>query len=487
MQKAKYDYRNVLLVNPSIDTEQKYGKLASMLLTPSVPFSIIFLGSFLEKHGISVKLFDEQLELLQPDTLQNVINDFRPGVIGFTCTTASIHRAHEIAKNIKQISPEIKIVMGNIHPTVLPDETLADSNVDLVVRREGEFTFLEYIQALQNKGAYQKIEGLSYRDNGKAIHNPDRPYVTDLDTFPKLNWNLLTETKGNYSIEWVLSSRGCPFKCIFCSARSVSGYRYRMNSPQRVLEEVDVLVNEYGKKFISFADDNFVVNKNRTREICRMLIERGYNKEVKWLCQTRADAVNEEILDLMRKAGCEYISFGIETGTQRMLDLIRKTVKIEKIEKAVEMAHKAGIKTRGSFMLGLPTETYEDSLATIKFAKKLPLDAAKFNLAVPYPGTELFDIAVQEGLKVTDDWSNINTAAGLSDTQAFYVPRGRTMEELAKLQKKAHLEFYMRPKQIWRTLRRENIDFNLPKITSVRQFFELMGAITEFMIHSVKK
>lgn len=483
----KIDYKRVLLVNPTINAEQKYGKLASMLLTPSVPFSIIFLGSFLDKHGIEVKLFDEQIELLDERTLQNVINDFKPGIIGFTCTTASIHRAHKIAADIKEISSEIKVVMGNIHPTVLPDETLADKNVDLVVRREGEITFLEYIQALDQSGSYEKIDGLSYRTNGHAIHNPDRDYIKDLDYFPKVNWDLLLETQGNYSIEWVLSSRGCPYHCIFCSARSVSGYHYRMNSPERVLEEVDTVVKKYGKKFISFADDNFVVNKKRTRKICEMLIERGYNKHVKWLCQTRVDGVNEEILDLMRRAGCEYISFGIETGTQRMLDLIRKQVKIERIEQAVELAHKTGIKTRGSFMLGLPTETYEDSLATINFALKLPLTAAKFNMAVPYPGTELLEIAKQEGLQVTDDWSKINTAAGLSNTQAFYIPQGRSMAELAELQKKAHIKFYMRPKQIWRTLRRENIDFNLPKIESVGQFFQLMSAIAEFMIQSAKK
>jgi anaerobic magnesium-protoporphyrin IX monomethyl ester cyclase len=170
-----------------------------------------------------------------------------------------------------------------------------------------------------------------------------------------------------------------------------------------------------------------------------------------------------------------------------LLDLIGKSVKIETIEKAVNMAHRAGIKIRGSFMLGLPTETREDSLATIDFALRMPLDIAKFNLAVPYPGTELLNMAIADGLQVTDDWSNINTAAGLSNTEAFYIPKGRTMAELAKLQKKAHTRFYLRPKQIWRILKRENIDFNLPKIQSPRQFFELMGAGVEFLIQTAKK
>lgn len=487
MRGEQVNSKKVLLINPAIDKEKKYGKLASMMLAPSVPLSIVFLGSFLEKQGYEVRLFDEQIDWLTERRIQEVINEFHPGAIGFTCTTPGMARAHEIAADIKKINPQIKVVMGNIHPTVLPEETLRDPNVDLVVRGEGEFTFLESLQAFERGGDIKKIEGISHRLNGGYNHNVNRQYQKDLDVFPPINWKLLTDFNDSYAIEWILTSRGCPYKCVFCSARSVSGFKYRFNSPQRVIEEVDVVVQNYGTKFFSFADDNFVVKKDRTRDICKLLIERGYHKSTKWLCQTRADAVDEPLLELMREAGCEYISFGIETGTQRLLDLIGKSVKIETIEQAVNIAHRVGIKTRGSFMLGLPTETREDSLATIDFALKLPLDIAKFNLAVPYPGTELLNMAIAEGLQVTDDWSNINTAAGLSNTQAFYIPKGRTMAELARLQKRAHTRFYLRPRQIWRILKRENIDFNLPTIKSPRQFLELIGATAEFLVQSLKK
>jgi anaerobic magnesium-protoporphyrin IX monomethyl ester cyclase len=487
MKGEQVNYKKVLLVNPAIDTEKKYGKLVSMMLTPSVPLSIVFLGSFLEKQGYEVGLFDEQIELLTERRIQDVVNEFNPGVIGFTCTTPGMVRSHEIAADIKKINPAIKVVMGNIHPTVLPEETLKDPNVDLVVRGEGEFSFLEYLQALENRGDISKLAGISHRINGRYNHTINRPYENNLDVFPPVNWKLLTDFNDSYHIEWILTSRGCPYKCVFCSARSVSGFKYRYNSPQRVIEEVDAVVQDHGAKFFSFADDNFVVKKDRTREICKHLMERGYHKTTTWLCQTRADAVDEPLLELMREAGCEYISFGIETGTQRLLDLIGKSVKIETIEKAVNMAHRVGIKTRGSFMLGLPTETREDSLATIDFALRLPLDIAKFNLAVPYPGTELLNMAIAEGLQVTGDWSNINTAAGLSNSEAFYIPKGRTMAELAKLQKRAHTRFYLRPKQIWRILKRENIDFNLPKINNPRQFFELIGALAEFLVQTIKK
>ena len=487
MSGEQVNRNKVLLVNPAIDIEKKYGKLVSLLLAPSVPLSIVFLGSFLESRGYDVRLFDEQIELLTEDRIQKLVNEFHPGTIGFTCTTPGMARAHDIAADIKKINPEIKVVMGNIHPTVLPEETLRDENVDLVVRGEGEFTVLEFLQALENGGKLTNIEGISHRLNGGFNHTSNRKYERNLDVFPPVNWNLLTDFDNSYTIEWVLTSRGCPYKCVFCSARSVSGFHYRFNSPERVIQEVDTVVQKFGTRFFSFADDNFVVKKDRTRAVCDLLIERGYHKETKWLCQTRADAVDEPLLEHMRKAGCEYISFGIETGTQRLLDLIKKSVKLETIEKAVNMAHKVGIKTRGSFMLGLPTETPEDSQATIDFAMRLPLDIAKFNLAVPYPGTELLNMAIAEGLQVTDDWSKINTAAGLSDTQAYYIPKGRTMEELARLQKKAHTKFYLRPKQIWRILKRENIDFNIPKIHSPREFFQLIGAVGEFLIHTIKK
>lgn len=487
MRGEQVNEKSVLLVNPAIDKEKKYGKLVNMLLAPSVPLSIVHLGSFLEQQGYEVHIFDEQIELLTESRFQQIVNDYRTGIVGFTCTTPGMARAHEIAADIKKINPEIKVVMGNIHPTVLPEETLNDPNVDVVVRGEGEFTFLEYLHAIENGGEITKIDGISHRLNGGFNHTVNRKYEKDLDIFPPVNWKLLTDFNDSYTIEWILTSRGCPYKCVFCSARSVSGFKYRFNRPQRVIEEVDNVVQNHGAKFFSFADDNFVVRKDRTRAICDLLIERGYHNQTKWLCQTRADAVDEPLLEHMRKAGCEYISFGIETGTQRLLDLIGKSVKIETIEKAVNMAHRAGIKTRGSFMLGLPTESKEDSLATIDFAMRLPLDIAKFNLAVPYPGTELLNMAIAEGLKVTDDWSNINTAAGLSDTQAFYIPKGRTMQELAKLQKQAHTKFYLRPKQIWRILKRENIDFNLPKIKSTREFFQLIGAIGEFLIQTAKK
>ncbi len=312
--------KNVLLVNPAIDKEKKYGKLVSMLLTPSVPLSIVFLGSFLEKQGYGVQLFDEQIEWLTENRIQDIVNEFHPDVIGFTCTTPGMARAHEIAADIKKINPEIKVVMGNIHPTVLPEETLRDPHVDLVVRGEGEFTFLEYLKALELGGDVTKIEGISCRLNGSYNHTENRSYIKDLDVFPPVNWKLLTDYNDSYIIEWILTSRGCPYKCVFCSARSISGFKYRFNSPQRVIAEVDNVVNNHSAKFFSFADDNFVVRKDRTKEICQLLIERGYHKQTTWLCQTRADAVDEQLLELMREAGCEYISFGIETGTQRLLD-----------------------------------------------------------------------------------------------------------------------------------------------------------------------
>jgi len=481
--------RNVLLVNPAINKQKQFGSLGKLMLSvPPIPLCLVYLGNYLVKNGYDMKIHDEQVELLTPTKLQSIINEFSPGIIGFTCTTPSIQRTLKIAADIKQISEEIKIVLGNVHPTVLPEDCLKNKNIDIIVRGEGEKTIIELVKALEHADDLSKVDGISYRENGGFVHTNNREFVKDLDFFPKINWKLFPEfTSGTYSLEWVLSSRGCPYKCIYCSSRRVSGYQYRMNSPQRVIEEVNDLVHNYSMKFISFADDNFVVNKRRTKEICNLLIEKGYHQEITWLCQTRADAVEESLLALMKQAGCGYINFGIETGNQRLLDLIRKSMKIETITQAVEMARHVGLKTRGSFMLGLPTESYDESMKTIQYAIDLKLDNAKFNLAVPYPGTELLEMAIEEGFQVPRDWSLFNSMAGLGDSQYFYVPKGRTIEDLTKIQKSAHKRFYFRPKQLWRVIRRKNPDFNLPEIKSFGQFVELLKAVTGFLFKRGKK
>jgi radical SAM superfamily enzyme YgiQ (UPF0313 family) len=363
------------------------------------------------------------------------------------------------------------VVLGNVHPTVFPEESLNEPAVDLVVRGEGEVALWEIVKNLAGEMPLSDILGLSYREAEGFVHNDNRPYQRDLDAFPGCDYELIRESlPGSAAPSVILTSRGCPYRCIFCSSRAVSGFTYRANSPQRVLAEVEMMLEKYAITNLLFADDNFVVSRKRAVEICRLFVEKGIHKRIQWACQARGDAIDEELARILHGAGCVQMSFGIETGSQRLLDLIDKNEKVEDNAQAVRAAHAAGIRTRGAFILGLPTETRAEGLATIRFAKSLPLDIAKFALATPYPGTVLLDIARKEGAEIEKDWSRLSTMAGMGNVEPCYVPEGRTPAELENLQRRAHLSFYLRPSKILAVLRGQNPEIRIGSFRGVLRY-----------------
>jgi radical SAM superfamily enzyme YgiQ (UPF0313 family) len=456
--------RNVLLINPSIDRRAHYGEFDEVV-GKGVPLGLGFLAAYLLEKDVNVKLLDEQWGFLARERLQEIINRFQPAIVGFTCLTPVIYRTLELAAMVKEISNDIKTVTGNVHPTILPEESLKDPNIDIVVRGEGEITLHDCLEHVAGKKKLEDIPGISFRKNAEIIHNPDRPFEENLDVFPRFAYELLYESIPARDVPaTILTSRGCPYQCIFCSSRSISGFRYRMNSAERVVADVEYLIERFGFDGFWVADDNFVADRKRVEEICRAFIRKGF--KLNWSCQTRGDAVDEEILKLMRQAGCNTISFGLETGSQRLLDLIKKSEKLEDNARAVKLAHEAGLVTRGAFILGLPTETREESLETIRFARSLPLDVAKFALATPYPGTELYKIAIEEGADIGQDWTRLSTMSGLGSMPPTYVPRGRKPQEMKDLQKRALLYFYLRPGRLRAILRGEVFEI---KITSFKQ------------------
>jgi len=437
----------VLLINPTFDVIRQLGELGK-LYVKARPLGLGHLASYLESKGIETRIIDGQISDLTEETLGKEIREFSPNIVGITSTTALAGAAHEVAKWTKNIPKDIKVVMGGVHPTVLPEETLEDNNVDVVVRGEGEITFFELVKAFETRTNLEDVLGISYKNNGEIVHNENRPFIKDLDSLPPVDDHALP--RSLYSDYCVLTARGCPFHCIFCSSRTVWGTRYRVRSPENVFVEIDSVVKKYSPKEIAFLDESFVINKERTEKICDMFMERGYHKKMSWICSSRTDLVDEPLLEKMREAGCSAISFGIETASQRLLDILKKRTSPEINERALRMAKKAGISNvRGTFILGIPTETREDSLATIKYAKKLPLDSAKFSIATPYPGTELYRIALSEGMHIQKDWSKLHQGVGFSDYDPVYIPKGRDAKELKRLQRKAHLEFYLSFRRIF--------------------------------------
>ena len=450
--------RKILLILPYFSEKRHYGDMSKV--APSLlPVSLVYLAGYLEREGHQIRIFDGQVETMNEATLAAAVKQFQPDLAGITCMTPMVAETLIVANIIKKTGPGIPVIAGGIHPSVLPDEIIQDPNIDVVVRGEGEVTFSELIEALPD-GDLHSIAGLTFMDKDEIIHTQNRPLLEDLDTLP-LPARHLVNYEGYHQVpdavfaeplREILTSRGCPFQCIFCSARLMSGYKYRYHSPERVLEEVDLLVNKYRARQIAVLDDNFVVDRQRTIDICEGLLKRGYHKKLVWTTAARADQVDLELLKLMKKAGFALVSFGVETGSPRLLKMIQKGETMDQIEKAVRDAHQAGLKVRGTLILGLPTETQEDSRATIEWAKNLQLDFAKFSLATPYPGTVLYEEALKQGLDVRD-WSRFSSMAGFADYDPVYVPAGRDPREMASLQKTAMREFYMRPKQIFNLLR----------------------------------
>jgi len=437
----------VLLINPTFDVTRQLGELGKLYVRAR-PLGLGYLVAYLESKGIEARIIDGQVSDLTEETLGQAIQEFSPNIVGITSTTALASAAHEVARWTKNISKDMKVVIGGVHPTVLPEETLEDNNVDVVVRGEGEITFFELVRAFETKTNPPDVLGISFKSNGEVVHNKNRPFIKDLDSLPSVDDHILP--RNLYSDYCVLTARGCPFKCIFCSSRTLWGTRYRVRSPENVFVEIDSIVNKYNPEQIAFIDESFVIDKERTEEICDMFIERGYHKKMSWICSSRADLVDEPLLEKMREAGCTAISFGIETASQRLLDILKKRTSPQINEKAVRMAKKVGISNvRATFILGIPTETREESLATIKYAKKLPLDSAKFSIATPYPGTELYRIALSEGMDIQKDWSKLHQGVGFSEYDPVWIPKGRDAKELKRLQRRAHLEFYLSLRRIF--------------------------------------
>jgi len=462
----------ILLISPQIDYAKMFGKASTT--TPSmIPLNLLYLSGYLESKNIPVKVLDGQVNDLSEESLIRHIKQFNPNIVGISCHTPLVYPAHTIAKIVKSVSRQITVIMGGPHPTVLPEQIIADENVDTVVRGEGEITLFELVEAIKGGTNLNSILGITYRDNGNIVSTQNRPLNTDLDSLPLPSRHLIpireyhpqADIYYRFPSTIMITSRGCPYKCIFCASRQISGHKYRVRSPEKVVEEIDVLVNQYGIRNIGIADDNFVVDRKRTERICDILIKEGYHRKVDWSCALRADGVDEPLLKKMRAAGCRCICVGIETGSQRLMNILKKHLKLERVEKGVRMMRKVGIKVRGTFLLGIPTETEEETLQTINFAKKLNLDFAKFNIITPYPGTELYEMAKERGLVGDDTWVRLIPGIGFSDAEPVFVPEGRGPKELKAKQQRAARIFYLRPWPIW------NLANNIRSFDDFKRYF----------------
>ena len=432
----------VLLVNPP---DFSFGKI-NTIRKVSPPLGILYLGTYLVSQGISVEIIDG---MVQPDALSDEnLSKISPMLVGITATTPTIGSALKIAGRLKRLYGNVKTCLGGPHPTIFPNEIIDDEAVDYVICGEGEIKLYALVESLlDNK---KDLPAGIYASEKKGLLGRD-DYIKDIDSLPFPDRGLIDIDRYDLSpVNYlhkpstpVITSRGCPFKCTFCS-RAVHGNRVRYHSAEYVIDEIQYLVRTYGIRAIMFWDDTLTTSKRRVADICEKLIQSGI--EISWSCAARVDSIDHELLSLMKKAGCWQISFGVETGTSRLLKSINKGISKKKIIHAFELCKSLNIKTRAFFILGLPTETQRESIKTIEFAKFLNPTFAQFSLAVPYPGSQFFDEALAEGWK-PPEWELFNT---YPDDHPVYTTVGRDPDEMLLLQTKAIKSFYFRISYIWK-------------------------------------
>ncbi len=432
--------------------------LKRILGTGAPPLGIGYLAAYIREAGHDVILIDGFEENLSKQDLINRIKRFSPDVVGISTLTANLYRGYEMAKVIKEIDDKIKIVMGGPHVSFTPEESLRECPyVDVIVRGEGEITLSELLKELEKKKPDLKsVQGITWRtQDGKIVSNPPRTLIEDLDKLPFPAYDLLPMNRYRANKKVItgsmITSRGCPFGCIFCSSSKLMGKRWRGRSPENVVEEMELLIKKYGVNEIEFLDDTFTFNKERAIKIANLIRKRGL--EIAWGCSSRVDTFDDEIAKELKKGGCYRIYMGIESGSQKILKILNKGITLEKAKKAVSIAKAHGLEVIGSFIIGVPGETKEDIISTIRFAKKLGIDYAQFTLLTPYPGTFIYQYALKNNLLLTKNWS----LYGMLDP-VMKVP-GFTSKDLIKFIKKAYISFYINPAFFWKEMKKGRVFF----------------------------
>lgn len=445
----------MIFIVPDTDRETAQGHLRKMVIH-TLPFGIGALASILERDGVPVAVVNDGIAPLTPDRVRGLAarEKGRP-VFGLTSLTLQAHRAKELRAMILEAVPGAAVIVGGIHATALPEEFL-DAGFELVFAGEADNVITELARRLADGRDVGDLPGIVRRDPaGSLRRNPPAP-LADLADLPPFPYHLFQEDLHHYDLSALLSSRGCPYGCIFCSQRSLTGTRYRVRPLEHVLHDLELVTTRFGLDFVTFFDDNFVVNRQRVEELCRALIERGYAGRVRFMCQMRGDAATEEVLALLKRTGFVALSFGIETGSERIAEVIRKGETVARNSGAVRLAHAMGFATLGTFIIGFPTETDEDRRATLDLAMALPLDVMRVNIAIPYPGTPFFDM-VRDRITISPRWANFNVVSPLVTGPLRmqplpYVPEGTTEERLRSLMLWNNLKFWLRPKGLARFL-----------------------------------
>jgi radical SAM superfamily enzyme YgiQ (UPF0313 family) len=470
---------NILLINPP--AENLVRTFAPDSLTEEMgffpPMGLLYIAGYARKvHGdrFRIEVLDTQVEKMGYDRLESVLSDKKPDMIGISCMTFLLLDALKVARLVKKTNPGSHVVFGGTHPTIYPREIAGQPEVDSIVVGEGEHTFSELLDAVDGGRSLSGIEGVGFRRNGDVVINPPREFIQDLDSLPFPDRELLPWQKyynllgrGKEYMTSLLTSRGCPFNCTFCTKKD--GRMCRVRSPENVVQEIEQNVR-LGITDFDIIDDTFTIDRKRVLAIADLIIEKKL--DITMDLRARVDTVDQEILDRLAQAGCNRVRFGVESGNPGVLENLQKGITLDQVREAYRMAKKAGIVTFAYFMLGSPGETEAEVKESIALAKELNPDFAQFLITTPFPATELYEQGRENGILKGDFWREFS-ANPTGDFTPQWWTENFTPEELERWQRKAHLSYYYRPAYVWSQMRqvRSLKEFTRKAKTALRLFF----------------
>lgn len=431
---------------------------------PVPPLGLLYLSSAIQRayhSAIDIKILDTGINSLSIEDIETEIKGYSPQLVGFSTLSCEADLMHQLAESVKKINKQIKILAGGPHPTVAYQQVLQDENIDYAVIGEAELTIVDLLSALKKGSNVSNVKGIAFRHEGQIKSTEPREYITDLDDLAFPAWDLVDikeyakypnwngELKEKYYMP-IFTSRGCPYKCIYC--HTTLGKNYRTRSPENIFSEMKLVCQNYGIKEFHVFDDIFNLDNERSKRLCKQIINSKLKFSLSFPNGLRMDIMDKGLIELMRKAGVYKIHCAIETVTPRIRRMIKKNLDLEAAKKFIKNSVDSGIITAGYFMLGFPGETKQEMLETIDFAANSDLDLAYFFKVTPFPGTELYKMVAEK--EKTENFSDL-----------FFFSKHRSCadipdEELNELIMLAQKKFYLNPKRIlkllWRSPHKAN-------------------------------
>jgi anaerobic magnesium-protoporphyrin IX monomethyl ester cyclase len=405
---------------------------------------VLMLAAVARTRGYDVHLIDAKEQGRALEDVSREIAALRPDVLGLSATTISVTNAARIAARVKELVPGVVTIVGGAHVSAIPERTLeAFPSIDYGIVGEGEHSLFDFLERLETGAPVETVAGLAYRRDGKVVANPRAPYIDDLDQLPPPAWDLLPDFPHRFQpslfsypkspVASLITSRGCPFSCSFCD-RSTSGRKGRMHSVEYIVE-LCAQLESAGVRHVLFVDDLFTVRRDRVVALCNAFLERGFR--FTWSCTSHPNLLDLDTMRLMKKAGCWQIAYGIESGSPRILNVVKHEVKIPKMRETLRLTRQAGIRAKGYVMLGHPTEGLDSLAETLEFLKTVELDMCQITKFTPYPGTPAYPTILKHG-SFEENWEEMNAM------NFVFVPNGLTREVLETYFDQCYRTFYSR-------------------------------------------